>query len=54
MKTYTLKELLALREEYLLTLDNNDPDEWYLTEREIYDRTTLAFLSWLNLKEWIP
>lgn len=53
MKTYTLKELLALREEYLGTL-RSDEDSWYGSEQVVYGEATLGFLSWINIKENTP
>jgi len=47
-----IKELAAKISEYLETLDDTCPEEWYCTERELESGTFTRFLKWLQ--EFIP
>ena len=49
-----LKKLIALRDEYLATLDNSDKDEIYDTDRGMNALGLNNFINWLNLKNWTP
>lgn len=45
-----LDELIKLKEEYLLTLDNEDGNEFYETHRHTADDILCGFIDWLNVK----
>jgi hypothetical protein len=53
-KAYTIAQLVALKAEYLATLSDDDPCDWYCTSRRSADSELQAFLKWLNIKENTP
>lgn len=54
MKSYTLAELQELKAKYLLTLDDDNEDDWYYTHRESAAGELTNFFRWLNIKENTP
>lgn len=54
MEKYTLKDLVALKHEYLATLDDCSQDEWFGSHQDIASDELEGFLGWLNVREWTP
>lgn len=46
---FSKKELRKKAEEYLLTCDNIDKDEWYGTDRDIFITPINGFLDYLEI-----
>jgi hypothetical protein len=47
MNKKTFEEIDVLYEEWLLTLDDNDKDDWYCTERAYSSDVWSHFIKWL-------
>jgi len=41
-----VKEIRALVKEFKQSLDNKDKDEWWGTDRDIWDSISKKFLNW--------
>lgn len=50
---YSIEELETLMEEFLLTIPNDERDEWYDTYRNLHKNGSWAFLEWLKEKEYV-
>ena len=51
---YSLADLLALKEEYLATLDDKNEDDWYTTARNSAKSELGDFFLWLNIRNNTP
>lgn len=50
-KSYTIDELSELVAEYLLTLNDEDQDEMYTTDRGFASSELEPFMTWLRERE---
>jgi len=51
---YSLGDLLALKDEYLATLDDEAKDDWYSTDRHRENQALVNFFGWLNIRNNTP